>query len=181
MKAQEITVAMVGACLFPTYAFEVVEILSRSGIRVCWNLVGRSRNSDTKSESSSWSIQLDSGSVTFLSTSVFMEVSLVVVLFLDGLSLSRSEAFLVGSELVLEEFVAFDVEFSFFNWEVELRFFFRREVALSFFNWEVELSFFNWEVELSFLSSDLERVESVTAFVELEAAGLRLQALAIFF
>ncbi|KAE8693220.1 hypothetical protein F3Y22_tig00110814pilonHSYRG00034 [Hibiscus syriacus] len=50
-KAQEITVAM------------VLEIISRSGIRVSWNLVGRSRNSDTKSESSSSSSQLGASSV----------------------------------------------------------------------------------------------------------------------
>ena len=102
----------------------------------------------------------DSGSVSFLPASVFVEVSLVVfVLFFGRLSLSRSEVFLEVSEVVLEEFVAFDVELSFFNREVELSFFFRREV---------ELSFFSWEVELICLSSDLERVlESVVAFVEL--------------
>lgn len=71
MKAQEITVAMVAAYLFPTmglnpfvisllalkmYAFEVIENFSRSGIRVRWNFAGKpvkSLKSETESSSSS--------------------------------------------------------------------------------------------------------------------------------
>ncbi|OMO78341.1 hypothetical protein COLO4_24781 [Corchorus olitorius] len=73
-------------------------------------------------------------------------VFVVVVLLLGELSLSRSEVFLVESDLE-----AFDVELRFFNNEVEFRCFFKRE--------EVELSFLSWEelVEFSFLNSDLER------------------------
>lgn len=58
----------------------MAEILCKSGMNVCWNFVGRSRNSDTKSSSPATSyIQLagDGGAFFFLSAAV------VVVLELD--------------------------------------------------------------------------------------------------
>lgn len=105
----------------------MVEILSRSGIRVCWNWPGKSVKSETKSESSSCSIQLgwicflvgfcvfSVFWVGFLSTRFwggFVVVGLVV-LFLGELSLARSEVFLEVSELGLVEFEGLDVELSF--------------------------------------------------------------------
>lgn len=154
MNANETREAMVGAYLLPTigltplviclfawfrYALEVVEILSRSGIRVFWNFIGKSANSDTKLVSSSRSNQLVSflGFVFFIicffvlfssSSEVWVflaNVSVVklglVVLFLGELGLVRSEIFLVESFV---EFNVFDddVEFSFLILEVELNF-----------------------------------------------------------
>lgn len=151
MNANETREAMVGAYLLPTigltplvislfarfrYALEVVEILSRSGIRVFWNFIGKSANSETKSVPSSRSSQLVSflGFVLFIicffvlfssSSEVWVflaNVSVVklglVVLFLGELGLVRSEILLV------ESFVEFDddVEFSFLILEVEFNF-----------------------------------------------------------
>lgn len=165
MKAQETTVAMVAAYLFPTmglnpfvisllalkmYAFEVIENLSRSGIRVRWNFVGKpvkSLNSETKSSSSSnqlgcvgflvWLGFLfgcwfligfsDSSFVNFFSTwgcelCVSFLVVILVVLFLGVLNLPRSEVFFMENELGLAKFVALDVELSILILEVELSF-----------------------------------------------------------
>lgn len=101
----------------------MVEILSRSGIRVCWNWPGKSVKSETKSESSSCSIQL--GWICFLVGFCVFSVfwvgflstvfwgGFVVVLFFGELSLARSEVFLAESELSLVEFEGLDVELSF--------------------------------------------------------------------
>ncbi|KAK0606991.1 hypothetical protein LWI29_007447 [Acer saccharum] len=128
MNAKESMEAMVDAYLLPTiglkyffvisllyllmYAFEVVEIVSRSGNRVCWNLIGRSLISDTKSCSSSPSSSSQRGFcfvVCFCVLGggfVFCEVGLVVLLFLSELGLILM--MLSGSE---EDFVLVLVEF----------------------------------------------------------------------
>ncbi|KAI9165972.1 hypothetical protein LWI28_023906 [Acer negundo] len=147
MNAKESMEAMVDAYLLPTiglkyffvisllyllmYAFEVVEIVSRSGNRVCWNLIGRSLISDTKSCSSSPSSSSQLGFCCVVCFCVlgggfvFCEVGLVVLLFLSELEIGLILMMLSGSEenfvLVLVEFfdelgldIDFDVvEFSF--------------------------------------------------------------------
>lgn len=99
----------------------MVEIFARSGIRVLWNLVGRSLNSLTKSSSSSLSSQIgfisfsaglglvvgfEEGGGFFLSEGGdSLELGgFVVVLFLDEVGLDRSDDFLM-EEVEFEDLV----------------------------------------------------------------------------
>lgn len=180
MNANETREAMVGAYLLPTigltplvislfarfrYALEVVEILSRSGIRVFWNFIGKSANSETKSVSSSRSNQLVSflGFVLFIicffvllssSSEVWVFLANVwvvrlglVVLFLGELGLVRSEIFLV------ESFVEFNV--------------FDEEVEFSFLILEVEFNFLSSSLVLAPSESDDNKVDDFVVFVVL--------------
>lgn len=103
----------------------MVESFSRSGIRVLWNLVGRSLNSLTKSSSSSLSSQIGFISfsagfglvVGFEEDGVFffsggggdsLELGgFVVVLFLDEVDLDRSDDFLIEEVVGFVEFEDF--------------------------------------------------------------------------
>lgn len=142
---------------------EVVEILSRSGISVCWKRNGRSRNSDTKSSSASSSTQegcfgfgfcvLDclgpcSVSWAFLGVLLVSASWDLLVLFLGEADLIRFKLFLVKEA---EPFVEFE------DLELEVELSLMVAVALSFLGLmaEVELSFLSLvlDVELSFLSS----------------------------
>ncbi|RDX73676.1 hypothetical protein CR513_46684, partial [Mucuna pruriens] len=70
------------------YAFEVVEIRSRSGISVCWNFMGRSLNSETKSSSSSSNTQLGCACF-FLLVLLFLLSGGAGVEFLDNLGVGE--------------------------------------------------------------------------------------------
>lgn len=102
------------------------EIVLRSGIRVCWNLFGRSLKSEMKlsSSSSSDSIQLGSFCCFFGFCGVF-GFSLLLDLLdwrLLDLGLGGFSDFLVGigKVLIFVGFDDFDVEFD--DFEVELSF-----------------------------------------------------------
>ena len=161
----------------------MVEILSKSGIRDCWNFPGKLVKSDTKSVSSSWSIQLGSigflgfcwvgllvSVVFFLSTRLWDCFGVVglVVWFLGELGLMEFEVFfeefdvsLVESEVFFEEFDVDLVEFEGFD------------VGLSFFNWtflvELEVDF---KILVWFLEEDRLGLRSLVWFFEEDKVGL---------
>ena len=132
------------------------EIVLRSGIRVCWNLFGRSLNSEMKlsSSSSSDSIQLGSFCCFFGFCGVF-GFSLLLDLLdwrLLDLGLGGFSDFLVGigKVLIFAGFDDFDVEFD-----------------------DFEVEFDDFEVELSFLVVVLMIFKGLVWFLE----GVNLRGL----